>query len=161
MNNSLPRLIEGMVATLRSEIIPHLDGDFARGQAFGVIYMLNNIRLRTDWSPAFLGEQLAALAALAAALDGLGVDTKLIPETVQGSTDPRVLEALRDEGDRRVCCLMDWLEQQRVTLATDTVSALDAALFRYMNRQLKWELSTSAKPMFAEISSGNEQNNVD
>ena len=44
MNNSLPRLIEGMVATLRSEIIPHLDGEFARGQAFGVIYMLNNIR---------------------------------------------------------------------------------------------------------------------
>ncbi len=156
MNNSLPRLIDGMVATLRSEIIPHLDGEFARGQAFGVIYMLNNIRLRADWSPAFLGEQLAALAELAAALQALGVEAKFIPETARDSTDPRVLEALRDEGDRRVCALMDWLEQQRAQLPADTASALDAALFRYMNRQLKWELSTSAKPMFAEISSGND-----
>ena len=156
MNNSLPRLIDGMVATLRSEIIPHLDGEFARGQAFGVIYMLNNIRLRADWSPAFLGEQLTALAELAAVLQGLGVEAKFIPETARDSTDPRVLEALRDEGDRRVCALMDWLEQQRAQLPADTASALDAALFRYMNRQLKWELSTSAKPMFAEISSGND-----
>ena len=156
MNNSLPRLIDGMVATLRSEIIPHLDGEFARGQAFGVIYMLNNIRLRADWSPAFLGEQLVALAELAAALQALGVEAKFIPETARDSTDPRVLEALRDEGDRRVCAVMDWLEEQRAQLPADTASALDAALFRYMNRQLKWELSTSAKPMFAEISSGND-----
>jgi hypothetical protein len=27
MNNSLPRLIDGMVATLRKEIISHIDGD--------------------------------------------------------------------------------------------------------------------------------------
>ena len=40
MNNSLPRLIDGMVATLRKEVIPHIEGDFARGQAYGVIYML-------------------------------------------------------------------------------------------------------------------------
>ena len=40
MNNSLPRLIDGMVATLRKEVIPRVEGDFARGQAFGVIYML-------------------------------------------------------------------------------------------------------------------------
>ena len=155
MNNSLPRLIDGMVATLRSEIIPHLDGEFARGQAFGVIYMLNSIRLRADWSPAFLGEQLAALAELAAVLQGLGVDAKYIPATAHDSNDSRALEALRDEGDHRVCALMDWLEQQRTQLPADRVSAIDAALFRCMNRQLKWELSTSAKPMFAEISSGN------
>ena len=156
MNNSLPRLIDGMVATLRGEIIPHLQGEFARGQAFGVIYMLNNIRLRADWSPAFLGEQLAALAELAAALHALGVETKFIPATARDSTDPRVLEALRDEGDHRVCALMDWLEERRGQLPADTASALDAALFRYMNRQLKWELSTSAKPMFTEISGGSE-----
>ena len=46
MNNSLPRLIDGMVATLRKEVIPRVDGDYARGQAFGVIYMLNSLKLR-------------------------------------------------------------------------------------------------------------------
>ena len=156
MNNSLPRLIDGMVDTLRTEVIPHLDGEFARGQAFGVIYMLNSICLRADWSPAFLGEQLAALAELASVLQGLGVDAKYIPATAHDSGDSRALEALRDEGDSRVCAAMDWLEQQRAQLSADRVSAIDAALFRYMNRQLKWELSTSAKPMFAEISSGTE-----
>jgi hypothetical protein len=29
MNNSLPRLIDRMIATLRKEVIPHIDGDFA------------------------------------------------------------------------------------------------------------------------------------
>ena len=61
MNNSLPRLIDGMVATLRKEVIPHIDGDFARGQAYGVIYVLNSIKLRAAWSNAFLSEQLRAL----------------------------------------------------------------------------------------------------
>ena len=61
MNNSLPRLIDGMVATLRKEVIPHIEGDFARGQAFGVIYMLNSLKLRASWSNEFLIEQLRAL----------------------------------------------------------------------------------------------------
>ena len=69
MNNSLPRLIDGMIATLREEVIPHVEGEFARGQAFGLIYMLNSIRLRADWSPAFVGEQLAAQGARHPAAD--------------------------------------------------------------------------------------------
>ena len=58
MNNSLARLIDGMVATLRKEVIPRVEGDYARGQAFGVIYMLNSLKLRCSWSNAFLVEQL-------------------------------------------------------------------------------------------------------
>ena len=66
MNNSLHRLIDGMVATLRSEVIPNIGTEFARGQAFGVIYMLNSIRLRAEWSSAFHGELIAAPARLCA-----------------------------------------------------------------------------------------------
>jgi len=36
------------------------------------------------------------------------------------------------------------------------IEAIDVALRRYMSQQLKWELSTSARPMFGEISSGAE-----
>jgi hypothetical protein len=61
VNNSLPRLIDGMVQTLQKEIIPHIEGDYARGQAYGVIYMLNSIKLRASWSCGFLLEQLRAL----------------------------------------------------------------------------------------------------
>ena len=68
MNNSLSRLIDGMVATLRNEVIPHVEGDYARGQAFGVIYMLNSLKLRASWSNAFLVEQLRALETASRAL---------------------------------------------------------------------------------------------
>lgn len=157
MNNSLPRLIDGMIATLRNEVIPHVDGEFARGQAYGLIYMLNSLRLRADWSPAFVGEQLAAQRELAMMLQDLGIEAALLPEA--GATDGidmRALEACRDDNDRRICALLDWIDDQRSTLAPQRATAIDEALRRYMQRQLKWELSTSAKPMFAEISSGSE-----
>ena len=70
MNNSLPRLIDGMVATLRKEVIPHIEGDFARGQAFWVIYMFNSLKLRASWLNEFLIEQLRALEDAARELDG-------------------------------------------------------------------------------------------
>jgi hypothetical protein len=156
MNNSLPRLIDGMIATLRGSIIPQLEGEFARGQAYGLIYMLNSIRLRADWSPSFLGEQLAALDELAATLTALGVDHALPPGVGDGVADSRALEALRDAGEQQVCALIDWLEDQRAQLPAERTTAIDTALRHYMNRQLKWEVSTLAKPMFAQITSGNE-----
>jgi hypothetical protein len=157
MNNSLPRLIDGMIATLREEVIPHVEGEFARGQAFGLIYMLNSIRLRADWSPAFVGEQLAAQCELADKLVTLEVDAALLPLPMErGSVDVKAMEARRDDNDRRVCALLDWLEAQRGQLDPLRSAAIDEALSSYMHRQLKWELKTSAKPMFAEISSGTE-----
>lgn len=156
MNNSLPRLIDGMIATLRNEILPHLEGEFPRGQAFGLIYMLNSIRLRADWSPAFVGEQLAAQQELAAALAALAVEPARLPLSAIVTADMRALEALRDANDRRVCELMDWLDANQAVLGPERAGAIDAALRHYMHRQLKWELATSAKPMFAEISSGSE-----
>jgi hypothetical protein len=157
MNNSLARLIDGMEATLRTEIVPRIDGEFARGQAFGVIYMLKSIRLRADWSPAFLGEQLAALEELARTLAPHGLDAELVPQAAAAILpDPRALEAVRDDGDRRVCALIDWLDDHRGALAVPRAAAIDGALRHYLNRQLRWELSTSAKPMFAEISSGTD-----
>lgn len=162
MNNSLPRLIDGMIATLRDEVIPHVDGEFARGQAFGVIYMLNSIRLRADWSPAFVGNQLAAQRELADALRGLGVDAALLPLPAAAALpEMRALEACRDEGDRRVCALLDWLDARRTTLGAERSAAIDAALSRYMHRQIKFELGTSAKPMFAEMSGGTDAGGSD
>ena len=134
MNNSLPRLIDGMIATLRREVIPHVDGDFARGQAFGLIYMLNSIRLRASWSNVFLLEQIRALEEAS-----------------------RELEAARDRGDAKICELIDWLAAHRDAAPASAVARADAIVARYVHRQLKWELSTSARPMFDEMSRGSEK----
>lgn len=160
MNNSLPRLIDGMIAALRREVIPRTEGEFARGQAFGVVYMLESIKRRASWSNAFLGEQLAAL-------DGLGRDLAALgdhfpgaplpePTGVGALPDAADLERLRDAGDAGICRLIDWLAEHRPGLPADAVAAADAAIDRYIRRQLRFELATSARPMFEEISSGAE-----
>ena len=161
MNNSLPRLIDGMVATLRKEVIPHIDGDFARGQAFGVIYMLNNLKLRASWSNEFLVEQLRALEEASRDLSGLGAEipAALVPSVraPDQTPDSAELEAIRNQGDERISVLIDWLAAHRDSVSDETAARIEAAIDRYLHRQLKWELSTSAKPMFVEISGGAER----
>lgn len=160
MNTSLPRLIDGMIATLRQEVIPNLSGEFARGQAYGLIYMMNSIRLRASWSNEFLGEQLRALAEASQALSALtsqlpgappppAVTATALPSAVE-------LEAQRDAGDKAICDLIDWLGVHRASLPDRAVAEADAAIARYIHGQLKWELTTSAKPMFEEISRGSD-----
>lgn len=162
MNNSLPRLIDGMVATLRREVIPHIDGDYARGQAYGVIYLLNSLKPRASWSNAFLLEQLRALeeaqqeiAAVAAELPGAPAPGAHDPLQLPQASE---LEAMRDAGDRRLCELIDWLAANRERLPAGAVGRLEAVIDNYLNRQLRFEISTSAKPMFVEMSGGAEKN---
>jgi hypothetical protein len=161
MNNSLPRLIDGMIATLRREIIPHIEGDFARGQAFGVIYMLNSIQRRATWSNRFLSEQLRALSkasndlhAMAAELPGAPLPAATEPLDLP---DASTVEATRNAGDEQLCRLIDWLAERRETLPAAVVARADGIIDDYLNRQLKWEIETSAKPMFTEISRGREE----
>src|SRR5215471_5483087 len=50
MNNSLNRLIDGIIIALEREIIPRVDDAYARGQAFAVMDLLRNMRPRLEWS---------------------------------------------------------------------------------------------------------------
>ena len=40
------------------ETDPWLDDEFARGQVFGVINLLNTFKVRADWSVGFLAQQV-------------------------------------------------------------------------------------------------------
>jgi hypothetical protein len=142
MNNSIERLIDGMVATLRREVIPATGGEFARGQAFGVIYMLESLKLRVDWSGTYRSEQAAAWDELKKAVANLA-----LPKSVGA------IPGAADEGDAWVCNAYD-----RLSLAETGADAVKAALDAYVGRCLKHEIATSARPMFAEISLGREEN---
>ena len=158
MNNSLERLIDGMIEALRQEVIPHTQGEYARGQVFGVIFLLKNLRLRTAWSPAFLGEQLAALAELASALTVVRdwpSDAPRLPMSA-GRDVPMPTEAMRDAGDAAVSALIDWLGTHEGRLSAESARIADTAIDAYISRRLRHEIATSAKPMFAEISLGRE-----
>src|SRR6516165_2451470 len=109
MNNSIERLIDGMVASLRQEIIPQVCTGFARGQAFGLIYMLNSLRLRAEWSREFVLEQIRPQVELAGKLAPLLADTApALPKAPTPELDLHALEALRDTNDARICSLIDW-----------------------------------------------------
>jgi len=159
MNHTFQRLLEGMANTLRKEIIPNLEGEYARGQAYGVIYMLNSIGLRGDWSSDFFRPQLQMLddlnETLTPLLHGLNAPVLHTPAPVQGH-EASQLQARLEHGNTYVCALLDWLHEQGAALPAQTSTAIETAIKHYMGQQVAWEIKTTAKPMFAQISKGDE-----
>ena len=154
MNNSLPCLLEGMAQALREHVVPATEGEFARGQIFGVIFMLNSLAQRTSWSPAFLGQQIAHQRTLAASLPPLPPDAPRIEAALPGTDDQ---QAARDTTDRAVCALIDWLANCPAALSATDARIAEAAIAAYLSRQIRFELTTSARPMFREISLGTDK----
>jgi hypothetical protein len=160
MNNSFDRLIDGMCATLRSEVLTRLDDEFARGQVFGVINLLNTFKARADWSPGFLVQQLQAQAH---ALDQVRESLRGVPQApsvplldVPAPVTADVLITLRDEGNRAICELLTWLSSHRDALASESSQAIEQALRQSMRSEIEIELKNSPRPLFAEMSSGKE-----
>ena len=71
--------------------------------------------------------------------------------------DTAELEAVRNAGDQRICELIDWLAANQATIAPAALARAEATIDRYLDRQSRFELTTSAKPMFVEISGGAEK----
>ncbi len=59
MSHSFDHLIDGMIETIRSRVMPQLVDASVRGQAFGVIYALEGLKLSADWAAAPLLRQIA------------------------------------------------------------------------------------------------------
>ena len=163
MNNSFARLIDGMNATLRSEVLTRLDDEFARGQVFGVINLLNTFKVRADWSAGFLLQQIEAQRT---ALDGVAAllksraEAATLPVLPAGAGPLSVpiaeLLALRDEGNRAIGDLLGWLDAQRDRLAPHLADDVEQLLRTAMRAETSIELKNSPRPLFAEMSSGQE-----
>lgn len=160
MNNSFSRLIDGMCATLRGEVLSRLDDEFARGQVFGVINLLNTFKARADWSAGFLLQQIAAQQAALGNVAALLSSTPSAPATEPAelpvATPINDLLALRDTGNRRIGDLLAWLDEHRATLAPDIAARAEALLREAMRAEIQIELKNSPRPLFAEMSSGSE-----
>lgn len=160
MNNSFARLIDGMCATLRAEVLTRLDDDFARGQVYGVINVLNTFKVRADWSAAFLLEQItaqqAALDGVAELSGGRATLPPLSPQLLPVTTPITQLLARRDEGNRAIDALLAWLDAERAQLAPEVSQRIERLLRDAMHAEVAIELKHSARPLFAEMSSGRE-----
>jgi len=160
MNNSLNRLIDGIVIALEREIIPRVDDAYARGQAFAVMDLLRNMRPRHEWSRevtlAQVGLQEAALGRVDELCRG---QTEHPPAYAPASPasntlETRELEARRDRLEAEVCGVLKWLTEHRSALDAAVARSVEDTLTNYMRQAVKRELALTANPLFAEISRG-------
>ena len=165
MNNSFPRLIDGMCATLRSEVLTRLDDEFARGQVFGVINLLNTFKVRASWSEGFLLQQIEAQER---ALEGAVAVARPLPAgtpppempVAEGGAAATPIDALlarRDANNLTIAAWLGWLDAERARLPADASAAIEKLLRTAMRAEIDIELKNSPRPLFAEMSSGREE----
>ncbi len=152
MNIPLQRMIDGIIATMRSDVIPHVADSYARGQAVGVIDLLNNIAPRVEWAQAPLARQIEEKRALLAG----------IADVVPG--------ALPDTADARAATAEELLLAKGMLDAAigDAIAAIwprrhephfarAAALVQaHLHDEMAAEMKITRKPLFAEIASGGD-----
>jgi hypothetical protein len=160
MSASFERLIDGIIDALQSHVVPNSNDDFVRGQVFSAIYALNGMKLAADWKAGPLLEQVrlqddtfAEVKRLAA-----GMAHPEIPATprIQGdASDAAAIEALRDDGDRRLGQLLLWASGEGARTANrDAAIGIEQLLRRAICDQLKVELATTPKSMLQQIAGG-------
>jgi hypothetical protein len=160
MNNSLNRLIDGIVIALEREIIPRVDDAYARGQAFAVMDLLRNMRPRLAWSREVTLEQVGLQEAALSRVDELcrgqieRPPAYATPSAAAGTLDTKELEARRDRLEAEVCGVLKWLSERRPKLDAAVAKSVEDTLTNYMREAVKRELALTANPLFAEISRG-------
>ncbi|MGV3553410.1 hypothetical protein [Rhizobium sp.] len=150
MNNSLERLVEGIIATLRTDVIPNVTDDYARGQAIGVIDLLNNIAPRLEWEH---GPLLKALAARRDVIDDVGALLAL-PAGRQPVAEPSTSRELLAERDRLDAEICELVERAYALPDSEKVIAARQRLRQHMHDDIAREMKLTKKPLFAEIAKG-------
>jgi len=161
MSQSFDLLIDGMIETIRSRILPQLGDDFVRGQAYGIIYALSGLKLSADWSIAPLRSQIALQDKAFAEFVRLGAeldhpDVPCGPRVLPSAPESAELERLRNDGDRKLGELLMWTSGPGAAADPERAKAIQATLRHIIRDQLKIDISIMAKPMFHELATGEE-----
>lgn len=153
MNIPLTRLIDGIIATMRADVIPNVTDPYARGQAVGVIDLLNNIAPRVEWAHA---PQLRRIEAKRALLDRI---CDLVPELSPACAELQQPAPAEEPGglvrrlDAAICDAIALLWPRR----HEAHCAEAASLIKvHLHDELTAEMKITRKPLFAEIASGTD-----
>ncbi|HEX7925235.1 MAG TPA: hypothetical protein VF583_30010 [Bradyrhizobium sp.] len=160
MSASFERLIDGIIDALQSHVVPNSNDDFVRGQVFSAIYALNGLKLAADWKAGPLLEQVRlqddTFAAVKRLADGMAhPEIPATPRLRGDMSDAAAIEALRDDGDRRLGQLLLWVSGADAREANrDLATGIEQLLRRAICEQLKIELATTPKSMLQQIAGG-------
>lgn len=144
MSERVHQILDGAIASLREFALPHLKGEFDRGQLMAVMAMLAELSLRADWSREWLleqvHEQIATFARIEALLLGSPLDRLRPPfAAISEGLSPARLESIRDEGDRYLSTLLDRVSEH-VRDPALPVAELRSTILQYLKRQCECEV---------------------
>lgn len=151
MNVPLSRIIEGIIATMRSDVIPHVSDPYARGQAVGVIDLLNNIAPRVEWAQLPLQELIEAKRRLLEEIARTVPDVTAQPIAEEMPATAEGLLVLRGRLDAAICDAIALLWPRRHEPEYGRAAGLIQA---HLHDEMTAEMKITRKPLFAEIASG-------
>lgn len=152
MNNSLERLVEGIISTLRNDVIPNVSDDYARGQAIGVIDLLNHIAPRLEWQQTPLLRALDDRRAVVTEVRQLlGENDRISLAKAEGEQSSRQLLAQRDTLDAEISEL---IVRAFALPGSEPVLKARDRLRQHMHDDIVHEMKLTKKPLFAEIATG-------
>lgn len=161
MSKSFDLLVDGMIETLRSRILPELGDDSVRGQTYGIIFALSGLKLAADWAIGPLRSQVIvqdkAFAEVVRLGEGLDhPDVPSGPRVLPDAPESADLERLRNEGDRKLGELLLWASGPGAAADPERARVIQATLRHFISDQLKVDISITAKSMFHELATGEE-----
>lgn len=157
----LDRVFDAMVAAVRHQVLPKLDDSFARGQAFGLIYMLQALQLQLDWAVPPLHEQLSRQrkAAQALALRCQGTDAPPPPASLQHSdatASGATLRLRRNEADAWMSQLLLWADSARAIVGEALCQAIEHEVRACARDLATIEARLTPRPMYAQMTTGQD-----
>lgn len=153
MNIPLQRMIDGIIATMRSDVIPHVADSYARGQAVGVIDLLNNIAPRVEWAQAPLARLIEDKRALLGEIAGLVPDVTPPAATDQHADSAEDLLEVKRRLDAAIGDAIAAIWPRRHEAEFARVATLVQA---HLHDEMAAEMKITRKPLFAEIASGGD-----
>lgn len=152
MNIPLQRLLDGIIATMRSDVIPHVQDSYARGQAIGVIDLLNNISPRVEWARTPLARLVEAKRDLVAEIAVFVPEARVAiegpAERLESADD---LLAVKRRLDAAIGDSIAVIWPRRTEAEFARLAALVGA---HLHDEMTAEMKITRKPLFAEIASG-------
>src|SRR5262249_60518650 len=119
MTNSLERIFDGIIDVLHSRVIPKIQDESARSQAYGTLDMLRNLKPRVEWSVGPLRDDVVEGLSLSARIAALLENAEPAPPpapaespSTSGLTAAE-LEAVRDRLDEYFCGILRWIAAHR------------------------------------------------
>jgi hypothetical protein len=160
MTNSLGRIFDGLIEALQSGVIPQIQDESARSQAYGVLDMLRNLKPRVEWAVGPLQDDVAQQLALVGRIAAL--TDRAVPRAPAAPTDTALpsrptaadLEPMRDRFDHYLCEVLRWADENRGRLPAGQADEIEGVIRDQQRVRLRRELKLTAPALFGEISRG-------